>query len=1090
MAKQSQTIQYAQALQQLNQQLEKLNIELKKAKQGTAQHEAIQEKAKVTMEQAAVAAQKLSAQTKSLYANNKNHTKSVQAANAALGGYDKAVKNLNASFKTTKTNSQGFFDSFKNGKIGSTLGTVVRFSGVALALGATMKLLKTVTIDAFKVFADLEQKFANIQAVTAQTAKEFEPLKDKIFDVAGTTVFTAGEISGLVLSLSKLGLKGQELITAIGPISNAAQALGESLDKVGESVVKIINQFGLSTSQAANVADTLVAAINNTALSFETFNTSIQYVGPLAAQAGLSLQETAAAMGVLADNGFSASRIGTGLRQVLLELGGGSENLIDQLKKLGKENIGVAEAMELVGARAAGQLLVLVKNTDEIERNADAFLAQGTAMKASAVQSSTYESQMKILNSAFEEFLYTIGDVVAQSNLFIEAIGLFSEKGYQAALAMRTLSSDMISAEDIAEVTKAVVNGSSAQAQAFYLQMKAGKQLEVTFTDLLLSGFNYTGGLARAIKRQKDELQGLTDIIEKSAAQQKNSIQVQEAADKVAAQYGSTVAGLRDKFQKKVNVDKQVVALETQLSDRLFKINTLLAERTKLTQEQINALEGEKQGINQQLSLLSGLYTAKEDIKKAEVDANKAKREALDAYRDELALRKEDLKLFDERIANEQENAKVTGNTIELENAVTDSIQNRTAAYEKLQAQLDELRRKKYISETEYATMTLQLKAQFIVDKNEIDKFARDIAKIQEDQISNVDILSLSDEQYESLKIRTIEKTLRILKDTYNLSNEELNKLQPLLEILMFGDSDASREKKSRKDAEEKAKKAAEDLKDILTKAAGALNDIIDEYADVNYENLKRRMDAELELIQQRYDTEEDILKSQLDSNLISQSQYENQLIAIQKRRIAEENKVDKAIFDAEKKRDKADATSDFLEATAMAFINEIMAGVPFPQNLGKSLLTTAIAGAKYGAQMNAISMRKFYPKKFAEGGLVYGPSHAEGGVPFRVAGQGGYEMEGGEFIVNKQATARHYQLLQAINGKNVNYTKGQMSFATGGMVVPKGADESTMLLKQIADASILTSINSARPVRAYVSSKDLSNDEAARKTRERNKLI
>ena len=766
--------------------------------------------------------------------------------------------------------------------------------------------------------------------------------------------------------------------------------------------------------------------------------------------------------------------------------------------------------MELVGARAAGQLLVLTANTEEIKKNADAFNNQGIAAKAAAEASDTFQGQTKILNSALEELQYSIGENITATGLLTELIGLISDKGKEASLAMRAFSSDLIGAADITNAVQAIYEGANSYDQAVKIFTQANVSLSESLTtqawDAMRALFTRGSILPWSVsadmadyaaERNKDAIKGIEDALKNMEKQARNQIQVTEGAKEITDKYSAAVQSLRNQFRKGVDVDKPVVALEKELRQALFDVNTELLSGNKLTDERKNQLEGMKQGYNSLLSALSGLYKSEEDQRNVQKEYDEAKRKALDAYRDELALRKEDAKLMKERVENEKANARELGNTADLEQAIVDAVQNRTASYEELQAQLDDLFSKKYISKTEYDTMTLQLKAQFIVDKAEIDQFARDIAKIQEDQIGKVDILSLSDDQYDSLKIRTVEKTLKVLKDTYNLTNEELNKLQPLLEIMMFGDSDAAREKDlakkakdAAKDAEDAAKKAAEDLKDILKQAAGAMNDIIDEYADVNYENLKRRMDSELELIQQRYDTEEDILKSQLDSNLISQSQYENQLIAIQKRRIAEENKVDKAIFDAEKKRDKADATSDFLEATAMAFINEIMAGVPFPQNLGKSLLTTAIAGAKYGAQMNAISMRKFYPKKFAEGGLVYGPSHAEGGVPFRVAGQGGYEMEGGEFIVNKQATARHYQLLQAINGKNVNYTKGQMSFATGGMVVPKGADESTMLLKQIADASILTSINSARPVRAYVSSKDLSNDEAARKTRERNKLI
>ena len=123
-------------------------------------------------------------------------------------------------------------------------------------------------------------------------------------------------------------------------------------------------------------------------------------------------------------------------------------------------------------------------------------------------------------------------------------------------------------------------------------------------------------------------------------------------------------------------------------------------------------------------------------------------------------------------------------------------------------------------------------------------------------------------------------------------------------------------------------------------------------------------------------------------------------------------------------------------------------------------------------------------------GCLVEGPSHAEGGVPFTVQGRGGYEMEGGEFIVNKKAASLHRGLLEKINNSyRVPTMPTQYKFATGGLVGGK-ADESVDYLKAIAEATTSTAIGVSKPVRAYISQKDLRNNATERTIRDRNDRI
>lgn len=88
-------------------------------------------------------------------------------------------------------------------------------------------------------------------------------------------------------------------------------------------------------------------------------------------------------------------------------------------------------------------------------------------------------------------------------------------------------------------------------------------------------------------------------------------------------------------------------------------------------------------------------------------------------------------------------------------------------------------------------------------------------------------------------------------------------------------------------------------------------------------------------------------------------------------------------------------------------------------------------------------------PVKYAEGGLLSGPSHAQGGIPI---GNTGIEVEGGEMVVSKKNTVKYIDILTRINrdDPSVRYLRGGnmyadtrlRKFANGGQLNFKAADE------------------------------------------------
>jgi hypothetical protein len=106
------------------------------------------------------------------------------------------------------------------------------------------------------------------------------------------------------------------------------------------------------------------------------------------------------------------------------------------------------------------------------------------------------------------------------------------------------------------------------------------------------------------------------------------------------------------------------------------------------------------------------------------------------------------------------------------------------------------------------------------------------------------------------------------------------------------------------------------------------------------------------------------------------------------------------------------------------------------------SIIQTGIATANALAQVATIQSQKF-----AKGGILNGPSHAQGGIktPFG-------ELEGGEAVINKKSTKKYGGILSAINEAG-----GGKKFARGGIL----PNPSTISTPNSLNSDILKAINS-----------------------------
>lgn len=204
----------------------------------------------------------------------------------------------------------------------------VAITGTAAALGG-------VAAAAIKVGSDFESQMSRVKAISGATGEEFEQLKAQAMQLGADTSFSASQAAEGMENLAAAGFTTSEIMNAMPGLLNLAAASGEDLASSSDIAASTLRGFGLAASDAAHVADVLAANANRTNSSVADTGEAMKYIAPLARAAGLSLEETAAAIGIMANAGVNGSQAGTSLRGALSRLSKPTKDMSEAMDELG-----------------------------------------------------------------------------------------------------------------------------------------------------------------------------------------------------------------------------------------------------------------------------------------------------------------------------------------------------------------------------------------------------------------------------------------------------------------------------------------------------------------------------------------------------------------------------------------------------------------------------------------------------------------------------------------------------------------------------------------------------------------------------------
>lgn len=249
----------------------------------------------------------------------------------AVEGVEETKNQLSDITGQAESASGKMISAFK--KIGTAVATYFAADKI-IAFGKAV-------IDAGSSF---DAAMSEVSAISGSTGDELASLRDKAREMGATTKFTATESANAFKYMAMAGWKTADMLNGIDGVLNLAAASGADLATTSDIVTDALTAMGYSAEDAGRLADVMAAAATNSNTNVEMMGETFKYAAAVAGSLGYSMEDTATAIGLMANAGIKSSQAGTALRSIMTRLAtdaGGSSKKLGALGTL-TETLGIA----------------------------------------------------------------------------------------------------------------------------------------------------------------------------------------------------------------------------------------------------------------------------------------------------------------------------------------------------------------------------------------------------------------------------------------------------------------------------------------------------------------------------------------------------------------------------------------------------------------------------------------------------------------------------------------------------------------------------------------------------------------------------
>lgn len=360
-----------------------------------------------------------------------------QGADSAAKGTESASTKMQQSHKKVKDTAKESADGAKKSWEESNQSTVASTESATSKMGGLMKksaaVIGVASVAAAKKTIDVGKSFeagmSEVQAISGASGKDLEKLSAKAKQMGATTKFSATESATALKYMAMAGWKTNQMVSGLSGVMNLAAASGEDLGTVSDIVTDSMTAFGLKAKDSGHFADVLAKASSSSNTNVAMMGETFKYVAPLAGSMKYSIEDTATAIGLMANAGIKGSQAGTSLRSIITRLvkppkdaatalnalgisttkaDGSMKPLRETMAELREKFSGLTEsqkasyASSIAGQEAMSGLLAIVNASDSDFNK---------LQKAIDDSSGAAKKQADVMNNNLQGALYDLGSV-------------------------------------------------------------------------------------------------------------------------------------------------------------------------------------------------------------------------------------------------------------------------------------------------------------------------------------------------------------------------------------------------------------------------------------------------------------------------------------------------------------------------------------------------------------------------------------------------------------------------------------------------------------------------------------------------------
>ena len=284
-----------------------------------------------------------------------------------------------------------------------------------------------------KSFMDFESGMSKVAAISGATGSDLDMLTEKAKEMGASTKFSATESAEAFSYMAMAGWKTEQMLDGIAPVMNLAAASGEELGSVSDIVTDALTAFGLKASDAGHFADILAAASSNSNTNVAMLGESFKYAASMAGSMGYSAEDTALALGLMANSGIKASMAGTSLR-----------NIMQRMAKPTKESQAAIDRLGLSLTDGEGNMLSFRQILDQMR----------SSFGQINMPIEEFDREVAELNQMLED-----GDITEKK--YTDALAELAKQAYGAEGAEKARAAAMLAGSRAMPALLSMVNASS-----------------------------------------------------------------------------------------------------------------------------------------------------------------------------------------------------------------------------------------------------------------------------------------------------------------------------------------------------------------------------------------------------------------------------------------------------------------------------------------------------------------------------------------------------------------------------------------------------------------------------------------------------